>query len=548
MALLVPSKKLILPWGTVGDAYGTVPQRGPEIIVRQKNRSARRRNLISTWRGLHAQLETDTQRQLTRFFRTITRKVLERLDKAGRVVIVDELFSPAEFGDAFNRVMIPQWAQLTMQGARFESAWIGDTKRQRLHEALLGLVYQLNEAELPPSFHVDLSPAMQEHIREFLRSREVGVWTQVGATVHDRLRRALQRALKDGDNPVQMRKRVNEVLTNAEKYQAARIARTETTGAMNHGQQLEREDIGIERKEWVSTLDIKTRGSQPGDAFNHRAADGKTVGNDEQFTVSGQRLAYPGDSSHGASAGNICNCRCAAVSSFEDEPASPTNPMTSPAASNVPPAGGSGGATPAPGGQPRVVVANSSISPASAAFIQLLQDHVNSWPSQILDHIDNHNVVIRGVDNLVDDRPKNPRESYGIYERQTVSVAEKPIYRSNRQLIPHLHFRGTANHEIGHSLDAVTKWSDLDELKKAYKADLAEALKTKSITPQVRKIIDPLLGNVRYKELVANFFEIELPGIDRSWIRPQLVRKLFPESTKVLRRLYQEWLNPPITP
>lgn len=530
MALLAPSKKLILPWGTVGDAYGTVPQRGPEIIVRQKNRSARRRNLISTWRGLHAQLETDTQRQLTRFFRTITRRVLERLDKAGRVAIVDELFSPAEFGDAFNRVMIPQWAQLTMQGARFESAWIGDTKRQRLHEALLGLVYQLNEGELPPSFHVDLSPAMQEHIREFLRSREVGVWTQVGATVHDRLRRALQRALKDGDNPAQMRKRVNEVLTNAEKYQAARIARTETTGAMNHGQQLEREDIGIERKEWVSTLDIKTRGSQPGDAFNHRAADGKTVGNDEQFTVSGQRLAYPGDSSHGASAGNICNCRCAAVSSFEDEPAVAPQPMR-PAME--------------PESDYSIDVESSANKPATQNALDVIQVQLLSLPDAVRKFLDDKNYTVVVAEDLVDEiagkknyfvRGKHVPKSRKIYVAEKV-VTNTGVTLRNPSIIT------TFNHETGHAIDSLgMQLSKKNEFIKLWRAERDAAELALIADPDARRLMSPELSIATGpKELVARAFELIFPNSEATK-SSQLIAKYFPRCIAEARKEYQLWL------
>lgn len=422
--------------------------------------------------------------------------------------------------------MIPQWAQLTMQGARFESAWIGDTKRQRLHEALLGMVYQLNEAELPPSFHVDLSPAMQEHIREFLRSREVGVWSQVGATVHDRLRRALQRALKDGDNPVQMRKRVNEVLTNAEKYQAARIARTETTGAMNHGQQLEREDIGIERKEWVSTLDIKTRGSQPGDAFNHRAADGKTVGNDEQFTVSGQRLAYPGDSSHGASAGNICNCRCAAVSSFEDEPklSAASNNQGTPSFDNF---------------------ANGVNSKASDQFVEDLKKHVNSLPAKVLNFLKDNSITVRAVGNLVDEFQNDPIDAYGAYYKKEALIAEEPILQVGRVKISHSHWRGTANHEIGHAIDEVEKWSNDKDLHDAFDRDLQNAIKDKTLTPKIQLKIATIFGPGGHEEFVAQFFELELAGAGRAWEQPKLVKKLFSESIALLRKKYQEWLKTP---
>ena len=38
--------------------------------------------------------------------------------------------------------------------------------------------------------------------------------------------------------------------------------------------------------------------------------NGKTVGMYEMFNVSGQLMAQPGDRKNGATAGNVCNCRC----------------------------------------------------------------------------------------------------------------------------------------------------------------------------------------------------------------------------------------------
>lgn len=58
-------------------------------------------------------------------------------------------------------------------------------------------------------------------------------------------------------------------------------------------------------KEWLSALLPTTREA-------HAAAHGQTVASDELFYVGGEYLKYPGDSSHGASAGNLINCYCQA--------------------------------------------------------------------------------------------------------------------------------------------------------------------------------------------------------------------------------------------
>lgn len=61
--------------------------------------------------------------------------------------------------------------------------------------------------------------------------------------------------------------------------------------------------IGYE-KEWLSALLPTTRPS-------HAAAHGQKVAPSELFYVGGEYLKYPGDTSMGATAGNVVNCYCA---------------------------------------------------------------------------------------------------------------------------------------------------------------------------------------------------------------------------------------------
>lgn len=63
-------------------------------------------------------------------------------------------------------------------------------------------------------------------------------------------------------------------------------------------------------REWLATLDARTR-------HEHGAADGQRVGVDEPFTVGGEELMFPGDTSHGASGWNIYNCRCTVAASIK---------------------------------------------------------------------------------------------------------------------------------------------------------------------------------------------------------------------------------------
>ncbi len=100
---------------------------------------------------------------------------------------------------------------------------------------------------------------------------------------------------------------LRERIVNMSVESAIRAARTTTTAAENGGRQATYEkaaEMGIEMtREWLATHDARTRHA-------HGMADGQRVGVKEPFTVGGEKLMFPGDTSLGASGWNIYNCRC----------------------------------------------------------------------------------------------------------------------------------------------------------------------------------------------------------------------------------------------
>ena len=81
------------------------------------------------------------------------------------------------------------------------------------------------------------------------------------------------------------------------------IARTEVIPAYNVGSLAGAAQTGVAlRKIWISTNDSRTRDA-------HAFADGQKRGMDEDFSVNGERLSFPGDPR--GSAENVINCRCA---------------------------------------------------------------------------------------------------------------------------------------------------------------------------------------------------------------------------------------------
>lgn len=99
---------------------------------------------------------------------------------------------------------------------------------------------------------------------------------------------------------------------NFYRWQALRIARTESTAAANHGALESGRDSGIVlEKMWISAIDARTR-RIPRDTFDHLEMNGVRVGENETFTVRGKLgndvVRFPGDPE--GRAGDIINCRC----------------------------------------------------------------------------------------------------------------------------------------------------------------------------------------------------------------------------------------------
>ena len=95
------------------------------------------------------------------------------------------------------------------------------------------------------------------------------------------------------------------------KYQALRIARTETTTATNYATVLASQNSEwVQVKKWISVQDARTR-RPPHSIYDHLDMNGQTVEEDAAFFVGGESIMFPGDPK--AKAGNTINCRCKVV-------------------------------------------------------------------------------------------------------------------------------------------------------------------------------------------------------------------------------------------
>lgn len=146
------------------------------------------------------------------------------------------------------------------------------------------------------------------YFRQFLLEK---ITYHVATTTRDALLVILATATTEGWSIDQT---VDKVEGWDERFQAARVVRTETNRAANVGAKANSETFAYEQmKEWVSAHDNRVRGKKPKDHANHVKLDGAKIDADDSFhdSVNGDLLDFPGDIK--ASAASTINCRCVAV-------------------------------------------------------------------------------------------------------------------------------------------------------------------------------------------------------------------------------------------
>jgi hypothetical protein len=141
-------------------------------------------------------------------------------------------------------------------------------------------------------------------------------WMDVGDGIEQDLDRLLRQFTEQGMDSRAMADAMVEEFDGLSVTRAQRIARTETTGAMNagaHAARAELADTGLfSGQEWNSILDTETRGFDPDDRFDHVAMDGQIVGLSDNFNISGESAPFPGH--YSLSAANRISCRCFSTS------------------------------------------------------------------------------------------------------------------------------------------------------------------------------------------------------------------------------------------
>jgi hypothetical protein len=142
----------------------------------------------------------------------------------------------------------------------------------------------------------------EDALVQYLRMHGMKFVSDISNTTREDIIKILQSAITDGWSET----RIIDALLNTKmhKARAERIARTETTRAINAGILLAAAAVPYEvRKEWITAEDERVR-NRP---FSHVSLHGRSLPIELAFN-NGENIRFPGDPN--ASASNVINCRC----------------------------------------------------------------------------------------------------------------------------------------------------------------------------------------------------------------------------------------------
>jgi hypothetical protein len=126
----------------------------------------------------------------------------------------------------------------------------------------------------------------------------------------------IRQGLSQGDDMTDLVQRVADKTDEQVGYRLDRLVRTAGNGGFEVGQKQSFRKSGIETIKWLTQRDPRVRGTEVGDDWDHRGADGQEIGIDESFIIENitgavETLRFPGDPL--GSVGNIVYCRCTIV-------------------------------------------------------------------------------------------------------------------------------------------------------------------------------------------------------------------------------------------
>lgn len=207
-------------------------------------------------------------------------------------------------------------------GGTVADAVVPDVDTVVLGIVLASLIGMSRSTVLDAVAHVESTPALTAARDDFLATKRETIAATPGA-----VRAKVEAALNDPeltmsvipeDRPEVLRARADEVMQAAspEMRDVAKQQGYQAAGVLNHAvvaAALQAEDADELQKTWICTIDGKTRPT-------HWAADGQRVPLNGHFTVGGELMFCPGDTSASPAEWKNCRCRVGVLARDEELP------------------------------------------------------------------------------------------------------------------------------------------------------------------------------------------------------------------------------------
>lgn len=157
--------------------------------------------------------------------------------------------------------------------------------------------WKLDKEEL----NIVRSKAIESYNKKLAAKKVAGITK----TTRNTIKSIIEKGQLQGLNKKEIAKELKTSIEGMSKSRSLRIARTETSNAVNISTNKTATSAGMSEKGWIYTdIAISPRA-------NHQALDGTWIKLDEQFDLGGMYADYPHDPNLPAS--EVVNCRCICV-------------------------------------------------------------------------------------------------------------------------------------------------------------------------------------------------------------------------------------------
>ena len=288
---------------------GTINPNASTPATTRDAKVTRKKQIVEMWMKQHSTHELPFAKAMESFFVEQRKATISALEEMGRDfksstsdAIASNVFNPTAWDAKLLETVEPFLLRQMFAGAATELSITHSTKQFD---------------DLIDVFNPSLPDELIEAIRQFFDELIIqDYWKDINRTTLTNLSRALETGILEGDTISEMSNRVFAAMgDDANRHRAARIARSETTGALNAGHHATRQmlasDGSVVGSEWLTVGDIDVRGNRLEDKFTHVIMHEVKVKIGKDFDVSGEKAPYPGH--HSLSAGNRINCRCVAT-------------------------------------------------------------------------------------------------------------------------------------------------------------------------------------------------------------------------------------------